>query len=184
MSLSVEKKSSMPELAEGQEDNQFLTFSLKGEMFALGILRIKEILEYGLLTPVPMMPAFIKGVINLRGAVVPVIDLSVRFYGQRSEVHKRSCIVIVEVETDEGRQDIGVMVDSVSEVLEIAARDIEPSPAFGSRLRADFIDGMGKVQGEFVIILAIDKVLSIDELAVISQVAEQQPGRVAAVGGS
>lgn len=184
MSLSVEKKSYVPELAEGQEDNQFLTFSLKGEMFALGILRIKEILEYGLLTPVPMMPAFIKGVINLRGAVVPVIDLSVRFYGQRSEVHKRSCIVIVEVETDEGRQDIGVMVDSVSEVLEIAARDIEPAPAFGSRLRADFIDGMGKVQGEFVIILAIDKVLSIDELAMISQVAEQQPGRVAAVNGS
>lgn len=157
-----------PQRAPGQ----YLTFTIGQRMFAIGILGIREILEYGNLTAVPMMPEFIRGVINLRGAVVPVVDLSARFGGKRSEPTKRTCIVIVEVASDEGRQDIGVVVDAVSAVLEIPASEIDPAPSFGARIRTDFIHGMGKVDGNFVIILNLDKVLSLDELAAAGQVAE------------
>lgn len=154
------------------EDAQYLTFQLGGEMFAIGILNIKEILEYGNLTTVPMMPAFIRGVINLRGAVVPVVDLSARFGRQMSEATRRSCIVIIEVEVDSGVQDIGLMVDAVSAVLEIPASEIEPAPSFGARIRADFISGMAKVDGKFVILLNVSKVLSVDEMAMLADVTE------------
>ena len=147
-----------------EQQGQYLTFNLCGDMYAIGILHIKEILEYGQLTAVPMMPDFIRGVINLRGAVVPVIDLGSRFGGDRGEVTKRTCIVIIEVTAQDGKQDIGVVVDSVSEVLEISVTEIEPPPAFGARIRADFIEGMGKINGKFVIILDVDKVLSVDEI--------------------
>lgn len=150
---------------------QYLTFQLGGEMFAVGILNIKEIIEYGSVTEIPMVPPFIRGVINLRGAVVPVIDLASRFGGKRSEVSRRTCIVIIELAEGEERQDIGVVVDSVSEVLEIPASEIEPPPAFGARIRADFIEGMGKVNGKFVIILDVAKVLSVDEIASLSQLS-------------
>jgi purine-binding chemotaxis protein CheW len=145
------------------EPAQYLTFMLAGEAFAIGILSIKEIIEYGGLTTVPMMPECVRGVINLRGAVVPVIDLQSRFGRMSSEVTKRTCIVIVEVQGGEGPQVIGVIVDVVNEVLEIAPADIEPPPAFGARIRHDFIAGMGKVRGKFVILLAIDAVLSITD---------------------
>jgi purine-binding chemotaxis protein CheW len=134
-------------------------------MFAVGILNVKEIIEYGNLTEIPMMPAFIRGVINLRGSVVPVIDLSARFGGRPTELGRRTCIVIVEVQDDEARHDIGIMVDAVSEVLDIPGSEIEPPPSFGARIRADFIFGMGKVAGKFVIILNIDRVLSVEEIA-------------------
>ena len=152
--------------AEGPQ--QYLTFLLGGEMFAVGILNVKEIIEYGNLTEIPMMPAFIRGVINLRGAVVPVIDLSARFGHAQSPVGKRTCIVIVEVTENDLRHDIGIMVDAVSEVLEIPASEIEPPPAFGARIRADFIHGMGKVAGKFVILLNISRVLSVDEIAMLA----------------
>ncbi|HEX8989938.1 MAG TPA: chemotaxis protein CheW [Rhodocyclaceae bacterium] len=158
----------VPPSAAAAEANQFLTFTLGGEMFAVGILNVKEIIEYGTLTAIPMMPAFIRGVINLRGAVVPVIDLAVRFGGKPTEVARRTCIVIAEVRQDEGRHDIGIMVDAVSEVLEIGAADIEPPPAFGARIRTDFIAGMGKVNANFVIILDILRVLSVEEMAAIA----------------
>ena len=145
--------------------SQYLTFSLGGEMFAVGILNVKEIIEYGNLTEIPMMPAFIRGVINLRGSVVPVIDLSARFGGKSTELSRRTCIVIVEVADEETRHDIGIMVDAVSEVLDIPGSEIEPPPTFGARIRADFIFGMGKVNGKFVIILNINKVLSVEEIA-------------------
>ena len=150
---------------------QYLTFSLHGEMFAVGILNVKEIIEYGNLTEIPMMPSFIRGVINLRGAVVPVIDLSCRFGNQITEVGKRTCNVIVEVQEGDFRHDIGIMVDAVSEVIEIAAKDIEPPPSFGAKIRADFIAGMGKVAGKFVIILNIMKVLSVEEIAMLAKAA-------------
>jgi len=148
--------------------SQYLTFALDGEMFAVGILNVKEIIEYGNLTEIPMMPAFIRGVINLRGSVVPVIDLSARFGGKTTAVGRRTCVVIVEVEDADSRHDIGIMVDAVSEVLEIPASEIEPPPIFGARIRADFIFGMGKVAGKFVIILNIDKVLSVEEIALLT----------------
>ena len=157
---------------------QYLTFLLGGEMFAVGILNVKEIIEYGQLTEIPMMPAFIRGVINLRGAVVPVIDLAARFGGAQSTAGKRSCIVIVEVCEGEFRHDIGILVDAVSEVIEIPGSEIEPPPSFGARIRADFIHGMGKVAGKFVILLNIVKVLSIDEIAMLAQVAGDHAGSV------
>ena len=154
----------MPASAQAaQEPTQYLTFMLAREVFATGILGIKEIIEYHSLTEVPMMPASVRGVINLRGAVVPVMDLLARFGRPPSEITKRSCIVIVEVATGEEHQVIGVMVDAVNEVLDIAPADIEPPPAFGAHIRSDFIHGMGKVQGKFVILLDLDQVLSIDQ---------------------
>ncbi|MDP1705965.1 MAG: chemotaxis protein CheW [Sulfurimicrobium sp.] len=159
------------------EAQQYLTFTLGGEMFAIAILNIKEIIEYGSLTTVPMMPEFVRGVINLRGRVVPVIDLSVRFGRQASEATKRTCNVIIEVQAEDETIDIGIVVDAVSEVLEIPASEIEPAPAFGAKIRADFISGMGKVNGKFVIILGLEKVLSVDEMAMLSGVG-------AGVGGA
>ncbi|MHB1231336.1 MAG: chemotaxis protein CheW [Burkholderiales bacterium] len=164
-----------------EEQQQYLTFLLGGEMFAIGILNIKEIIEYGSLTTVPMMPDFIRGVINLRGAVVPVIDLSARFGHVQSSITRRSCIVIIEVETNDEKHDVGVVVDSVSEVLEIPASEIEPAPTFGAKIRADFIAGMGKVNNKFVIILDVDKVLSIDEMAEITAAGGQDVTSVAAL---
>ena len=151
--------------------SQYLTFALGGEMFAVGILNVKEIIEYGNLTEIPMMPPFIRGVINLRGSVVPVIDLSARFGHAQSQVGKRTCIVIVEVTENDLRHDIGIMVDAVSEVLEIPGSEIEPPPSFGARIRADFIFGMGKVAGKFVILLNSARVLSVDEIALLASVA-------------
>lgn len=155
-----------------EQVQQYLTFMLGGEMFAIGILAIKEIIEYGNVTEVPMMPPFIRGVINLRGAVVPVVDLSARFGRQRSALTKRTCIVIIEVKSDEDKHDVGVVVDAVSEVLEIPAGEIEPPPSFGARIRADFIAGMGKVNGKFVILLNVNNVLSMDDLAMLDAVAD------------
>lgn len=149
---------------------QYLTFSLGGEMFAVGILNVKEIIEYGNLTEVPMMPAFIRGVINLRGAVVPVIDLAVRFGNASTTAGRRTCIVIIEITSEDIQQDIGIVVDAVSEVLDIPASEIEPPPSFGARIRADFIDGMGKIDGKFVIILNIQRVLSVEEIATLTTV--------------
>ena len=155
-------------LAAAGEAHQYLTFALANELYAVGILNIKEIIEYGNLTEIPMMPTFIRGVINLRGAVVPVIDLAARFGGNTSTAQRRTCIVIVEMRQDDTKQDLGIMVDAVSEVLEIPGSEIEPPPAFGAKIRADFISGMGKVNGKFVIILDIQRVLSIDEMATLA----------------
>ncbi|HEX5392120.1 MAG TPA: chemotaxis protein CheW [Rhodocyclaceae bacterium] len=156
----------------GAEQQQYLTFTLGDEMFAIGILSIREIIEYGNLTEVPMTPPFIRGVINLRGAVVPVIDLAIRFGRQPRETTRRTCIVIIEVETEKGRQEMGIVVDAVSEVLEIPATEIEPPPEFGTRIRNDFIAGMGKVNGNFVVLLDVSRVLSMEEVAVVSAMAK------------
>lgn len=156
------------------EIQQYLTFMLHGEMYAVGILNVKEIIEYGQLTEIPMMPTFIRGVINLRGSVVPVIDLAARFGGSHSTAQRRTCIVIAEVRQEGEKHDLGIMVDAVSEVIEIHGADIEPPPSFGARIRADFIAGMGKVAGKFVILLDIQKVLSVDE---ISALGEVNPGK-------
>ena len=154
-----------PELEEQQ---QYLTFMLSGETYAISILRIKEIIQYGQLTEVPRMPAFIRGVINLRGAVVPVIDLSARFGKSSTAIGRRNCIIIIEVAMGEETQSVGVMVDAVNAVLEIPASEIEPTPTFGTHIRADFIAGMGKINGKFVIILNIQYVLSMDDMAALA----------------
>jgi purine-binding chemotaxis protein CheW len=142
------------------EPHQYLTFMLGPEMYALGILTVKEIIEFTDPTPVPNMPAYVRGVINLRGAVVPVVDLLARFGRPSSERTRRSCIVIVEVSAGGGQQDAGIFVDAVNSVLDIAESDIEPRPAFGARSSADCIRGLGKVNGRFVILLDIDQIVS------------------------
>ncbi len=155
------------------EEKQYLTFMLGGEMFSIGILCIKEIIWYANLTEVPMMPASIRGVINLRGAVVPVMDLSNRFGKPSTPVTKSTCIVIIEVQTqtDGEHQNMGVVVDSVQAVLEIATTEIEPAPNFGTRIRADFIEGIAKVNGKFVILLNVNRVLSTEEIGQMGQLA-------------
>ncbi len=155
------------------EAKQYLTFMLGGEMFSISILSIKEIIWYANLTEVPMMPACIRGVINLRGAVVPVMDLSNRFGKPSTPVVKSTCIVIIEVPTAvEGEhQNMGVVVDSVQAVLEIPTSEIEPSPSFGAKIRPDFIEGIAKVNGKFVILLNVNRVLSTEEISQMGQVA-------------
>ena len=155
------------------EEKQCLTFMLGGEMFSIGILNIKEIIWYANLTEVPMMPACIRGVINLRGAVVPVMDLSNRFGKASTPVIKSTCIVIIEVPTaNEGEhQAMGVVVDSVQAVLEIPVSEIEPAPSFGAKIRPDFIEGIAKVNGKFVILLNVNQVLSMEEISQLGQVA-------------
>jgi len=159
---------------------QYLTFTLGGEMFAVAILNVKEIIEYGVVTEIPMMPTFIRGVINLRGAVVPVIDLSCRFGGKPTQAARRTCIIIVELVEGDLKHDIGVMVDAVSEVLEISATDIEPPPTFGAKIRTDFISGMGKVNGKFVILLDVARVLSVEEISMLTQMSDTSSNEQAA----
>jgi purine-binding chemotaxis protein CheW len=169
-----------PAASQAVEKAQYLTFMLGGEAFAIGILHIKEIIEYAGLTEVPMMPECIRGVINLRGAVVPVMDLSARFGKQPTAITKRTCIIIVEVEAGNERHDMGVVVDAVNAVLEIPASEIEPAPSFGARIRTDFIAGMGKVNGKFVILLDVNRVLSIDEIGALAQIGVDVPAMPAA----
>lgn len=152
----------LPALQDTREHGQYLIFSLAGEAFAIDILHVKEIIEYGQLTEVPMMPEVVRGVINLRGAVVPVIDLAARFGRTPTQVARRTCIVIVELEQEGEHHDVGIIVDAVNEVMEIPPADIEPPPTFGTQLRTDFIAGMGKLAGRFVSILQVDRVLCMD----------------------
>jgi purine-binding chemotaxis protein CheW len=166
---------------DGADPGQYLTFTLGAEMFAIGILHIKEIIEYGTLTAVPMMPSFVRGVINLRGAVVPVIDLASRFGGAPSAVTRKTCIVIVELHLADGATRVlGAVVDAVSAVLEIIRADIEPAPSFGTRIRTDFIAGMAKVNGRFVILLDVDRVLSMDEMTALAGVGAESHAALAA----
>jgi purine-binding chemotaxis protein CheW len=157
------------------QSQQYLTFVLAGEVFAIGILSIKEIIEYSNPTTVPMMPEYLRGVINLRGLVVPVIDLAVRFGKPASPVTKRTCIVIVEIDLDGERYDIGAMVDAVNAVVDMPASEIEPPPTFGARIRTDFIAGMGKIDGRFVILLDSRHVLAPAELESLAGALESQP---------
>ncbi|MBV6857880.1 chemotaxis protein CheW [Xanthomonas campestris pv. zingibericola] len=144
---------------------QYLTFLLGREMFGLGILGIKEIIQYRVPTDVPTMPPALRGVINLRGAVVPVVDLQQRFGRNASAITKRSCIVIVEIAHGQLHQVLGLLVDAVSEVLEIAPSDIVDTPSFGAGIARDFIHAMGKIGERFVILLDADAVLGNDTLA-------------------
>jgi len=144
---------------------QYLTFSLGQEMYAIGTRMVKEIIGYGHLTAVPLAPGSIRGVINLRGAVVPVIDLAARFGRGQAVPGRRTSIVILEVRAGEEQEVIGMVVDAVSEVLEIAPAQIEAAPAFGVPVRADFIQGMARLGTRFVVLLDVDRVFSVDELA-------------------
>jgi purine-binding chemotaxis protein CheW len=148
---------------------QYLTFSLGDEVFAMDIRCVREIIQHTQMTMVPLMPAFVRGVINLRGSVVPVIDLQSRFGRERARFGKKSCIIIFDSVTAEEKVELGLLVDSVSEVIDIAQAHVEPAPQFGSTIRREFIHGMGKVGGEFIVILAPDRALDISEMAALAE---------------
>jgi purine-binding chemotaxis protein CheW len=152
-----------------QVDQQILTFQLKGELFGLEILKVKELLEYNSITKVPMVPEYIRGVINLRGSVVPVVDLMDLFSKTPSEITKKSCIIIVENSSGDTMSATGILVDNVNEVIDVIGKDIEPAPAFGTNLKTNFILGMAKVGDEIVILLDMEYLLSFDELSNMSQ---------------
>ncbi|HAC69994.1 chemotaxis protein CheW [Pseudomonas sp. JBR1] len=159
----------LPDIVQDSLGHQHLTFMVGSETYAVDTLAVREIIEFGQLTQVPLMPACIRGVINLRGAVVPVVDLEARFGGSPTRVGPRTCIVILEVIADEDTHVLGVVVDAVSEVLEIEPADIRPAPSFGSRLPAHFISGMVKAEEGFLTLLDVAQVLDVHELASLAQ---------------
>ena len=157
------------------QGRQYLTFTVTGMSLGIAISSIKEIIEYRTPTEVPKMLGYMRGLINMRGRVVPVIDLAVRFGRNKLEPTRRSCIVILDMQQKQEQHDIGVVADAVSAVVEIADSDVEPAPSFGANLRTDFISGMGKIGDEFVILLDIEKVLSIAELTTLESENQAAP---------
>jgi purine-binding chemotaxis protein CheW len=153
--------------------NQYLTFYVAGEEYAVTILKVTEILECVALTRVPGTPSWIRGVLNLRGAVVPVVDLAVKFGLEPTVLTRRTCVVMVELEHDGERLVLGVMADSVHQVVELGPEQIQPPPSFGPRVRVDCIQGMGDNGGTFVVLLDIDRVLSASEILAASLVDEE-----------
>ena len=149
---------------EIEKESKYLTFSLDAEEYGIGILRIKEIIGMMPITNVPRTPEFVKGVINLRGKVIPVIDLRLRFDLPETGYTQRTCIVVVEIDGEAGKFSMGIVVDSVSEVLNIKAEDIENSPSFGAKISTDYILGMAKMNGGVKILLDIESVLSTSEM--------------------
>jgi len=156
------------------EADQFLTFILSNEEFAVPIMQVKEIIEYHDLTSVPMVPEFIAGALNLRGKIVPVINLAIKFGMTPSKITQRTCVVIMDVMLDNEPAVMGMLVDKVLQVIDITDENIDAAPSLGARIRTDFIRGMGKLEERFVIILAINKVLSAAEVAVVGNLQNER----------
>jgi len=172
MNQLTHKKQQNTDLVAQEQLHQYLTFLVGKDNLAISILDVKEIIENNSITHVPMTPEYIRGVINLRGHVVPVIDLSARLGKTRSEITKRTCIVLVQVEYNEESQLLGMLVDAVDEILDLPATSILPAPDFGADIRNDFIQAMGRVGDEFIILLNINRVLSVKELSQLKQIAD------------
>lgn len=151
--------------SEGTETTQYLTFKLGDEIFALDIAKVREVLDFTTVTKVPRTPDFMRGVINLRGSVVPVVDLRLKFGMSLTEKTVNTCVIIVEVKVDDETTVLGALADSVQEVVDLETGQIAPPPKIGTRLRTDFIRGMGNRNDHFLIILDIDRVFSVEELA-------------------
>ena len=151
------------------ETTQFLTYKLGDETFALDITKVREVLDFTTVTKVPRTPEFMRGVINLRGSVVPVVDLRLKFGMTKTENGVNTCIIITEVTVDGDTTILGCLADSVQEVLDLDEEHIAPPPRIGTKLRTEFIKGMGKRDDRFIIILDIDRVFSSDELALVKQ---------------
>ena len=172
--MSQSQTSKSAAVAAVQSTAQYLTFLLADGVFAMDIATVREIIQHGQLTTVPLMPTFVRGVMNLRGAVVPVIDLQARLGKAATTVGKKTCVIIFDAQRDHERVELGLMVDAVSEVIEIPASEIEPPPQFGSAIKRDFIKGMGKVGGKFVIILDPERALDVDEMADLVERAQTE----------
>ncbi len=166
----IERQENIPAGIPARE-GKYLTFSLAGEEYGIGILKVKEIIGMMPVTHVPQTPEFVKGVINLRGKVIPVVDLRLRFALEAAAYTERTCIIVVEVAGASGSVMMGIVVDAVSEVLNIRGADIENTPAFGVRLDTDFILGMAKAAGGIKILLDIDRVLNSEDLVAVRHMA-------------
>ncbi len=151
------------------ETTQYLTFKLADEVFALDISQVREVLDFTSITKVPRTPEFMRGVINLRGSVVPVVDMRLKFGMSKTENTVNTCIIIVEIDLDGDKTILGALADSVQEVIELEPGQIEPPPKIGTRLRTEFIRGMGKRDEHFIMILDIDKIFSADELSIVQE---------------
>lgn len=150
---------------EADEAQQYLTFFLGDEAFAMDIRDVREIIQPSSMTVVPLMPAFVRGVINLRGSVVPVIDLSARFGRDRVRPGKKTSIIIYDSRQTGDRQELGVMVDAVAEVIDIPASAMEPAPQFGTTIAREYLRAIGKTGGRFIPVIEMDKALSMDDMA-------------------
>ncbi|RLB26945.1 MAG: chemotaxis protein CheW [Deltaproteobacteria bacterium] len=153
------------------KEGKYLTFSLAGEEYGIAILKVKEIIGMMSITSVPRTPEFVKGVINLRGKVIPVVDLRLKFGMQETEYTERTCIIVVEIVGQAGTVLMGIVVDSVSEVLNIIGGEIEDTPSFGTKLDTEYILGMAKMEGGVKILLDIDRVLSTEEIIALEKTA-------------
>jgi len=171
LAQAAERAIAPPAAAGPVAAGQYLTFTLQDEVYGVDILRVREIIEYARPTTVPMMPGFVHGVINLRGHVVPVIDLAQRFGRAATALHRRTCIVILEVGDGESAQSLGILVDAVNAVLDLEAAQIEPAPTFGTGLQREFIQGMARLDSGFIILLDVVRVLSTEDLAALAQAA-------------
>jgi len=154
------------------ETTQYLTFKLADEVFALDISKVREVLDFTSITKVPRTPEFMRGVINLRGNVVPVVDMRLKFGMSKTEKTVNTCIIIVEISLDGDTTVLGALADSVQEVIDLEPNQIEPAPKIGTRLNTEFIRGMGKRDEHFIMILEIDKVFSADELSLVQDAGE------------
>jgi purine-binding chemotaxis protein CheW len=160
-------------VADITETTQYLSFKLDEEIFALDISKVREVLDFTTVTKVPKTPEFMRGIINLRGSVVPVVDMRLKFGMSETEKTVNTCIIIVETVLEGEKIMIGALADSVQEVFDLEADQIEPPPKIGTRLNIDFIKGMGKRDEEFVIILNIDEVFSADEIALVTRAGSE-----------
>ena len=161
------------ETSSAAREGKYLTFTLAEEDYGIGILKIKEIIGMMDVTPVPQTPEFVKGVINLRGKVIPVVDLRLRFGMEAIDYTERTCIIVVEMTGQAGTVQIGIVVDSVSEVLNIKGEEIEDTPTFGTKLNTDYILGMAKMEGGVKILLDIDRVLSSEDIGLLEGTTRQ-----------
>ena len=162
------------------EVRPYLTFTLDEELFAVDVAKVREVLDYTVITKIPRTPEYMRGVINLRGSVVPVIDLRLKFGMSKTENRRDTCVIVLEIHLDEETIILGALADSVQEVFELEPDQIDPAPRFGTRFKTDFLKGMGKRDEKFIMILDIDKVFSTEELMIVQEVEKAEVGQVVA----
>lgn len=169
----MKKDSSAAQVIATSVENQYLTFHMQDELFGVSILRVREIIEYGRITKVPMTPSYVRGVINLRGQVVPVVDLADYFHIGNANITEVSCVVVMEIHTEHDDGTIGILVDSVDEVRGIAESAIEAAPGLGAKVDPEFLEGVGKTGQKFILLLDVDRALDIKKLALFNDTQKE-----------
>jgi len=160
------------------EVRQYLTFILDDELFAVDVAKVREVLDYTTITKIPRTPEYMRGVLNLRGSVIPVIDLRLKFGMSKTENGKNTCIIVLEIHLEDEVLIWGALADAVQEVFEFEPEQIEPAPKFGTKFKADFLRGIGKRDEKFIMILDIDKVFTTEELIAVNKTEKTEPEKV------